>query len=396
MVLSKHARSLKRKGYNIILIDKNQYHTYTPTLYEISTTSKKTANYIDLQSVVTYPIEDLIGDKIEFKQAEVEKIDTRKGEVLLKDADPVPYSHLILGIGTQTRYFDIEGLEQKALPLKTFKDALNIRETIWALATSAKTNDEINVVIGGAGPTGVELTAELQEWFAELKKEGVRCNMKTTLVDASNRILSRLDKKIADKATKRLQRLGANIITKARVEKVKKDKITLSGDMRIRYDVLIWTGGVKAPENILSLPLKQVGQRGLIVDKYMRTKPKRKNQKMKGDIYAIGDIAVYKKSIPQMARPAISQGAIAAHNIISQIKKRPLKEFKPWKYPYIVPTGGKHSLAKIGNVILSGLLGWLLKGLVELNYLISIMPINRALRIWIKGLQIFIKNDRLG
>jgi len=97
-----------------------------------------------------------------------------------------------------------------------------------------------------------------------------------------------------------------------------------------------------------------------------------------------------------MARPAISEGSVAAANIIKSITGKPKKQFKPFEYPYIVPVGGKHALVKIGPLIVSGLSGWILKGLIELVYLASIMPLQRALKIWFTGLAIFIKNDRLG
>jgi len=109
------------------------------------------------------------------------------------------------------------------------------------------------------------------------------------------------------------------------------------------------------------------------------------------------------KPVPGVARAAISQANVVAHNIFEEIKKElnphyqlRIKNYHPMEYPYVIPVGGKFAVAKIGPLIISGFFGWVLKGLVELNYLLSIMPLHRALIIWLKGLWIFIQNDRLG
>ncbi len=401
ITLGKRAKWLAKKGYRVILVDRNNFHTYTPILYEISTTSKETADNTDLKSVVTYPLRQILADySVEFIKDSVQSINARSGKITLAEGDELSYSHLIIALGSETNYFGIEGLESKALSLKTFQDALRIRDAILEKAKGADIHQEVSVVVCGAGSTGVELAAELQEWFAELKREGIRSNLKTTLIDAAPRILNGLDGEAAKKAEKRLKELGTNILTGVRAEKVRGDKINLSGNVRLRYDVLIWTGGIKVNALVSDLPLKFAGSRGVEVEKTLKVKRAQKRTKLSGDIYVIGDAAAFKKNgrgyTPQVARAAISQGSIAAKNIMHSIEGKPLRHFEPMNYPYVIPTGGKHAVAKLGPIIISGFLGWVLKGLIELNYLISIMPVKQALQTWVKGLNIFIQNDRLG
>ena len=98
-----------------------------------------------------------------------------------------------------------------------------------------------------------------------------------------------------------------------------------------------------------------------------------------------------------VARAAISQGTIAVKNIVRETRgEKPNLKYGPRKYPYIIPVGGKYAVSKIGPLVIAGFFGWILKGLVELNYLFSIMPNTKALKIWLKGLKLFIQNDRLG
>jgi len=401
MKLGKKAKWLSRRGYQIILVDKNPYHTYTPTLYEVATTSKETANSLDLRRVTTYPIAELLsGYNVQFLHDTVTNIDARKAQIELGSGDSITYSHLVFALGSKINYFGIDGMEQKALTLKTFTEALTIRDAIWEKIYASKQKQEINIVICGAGSTGVELAAELQEWFYELKKEGGKCNVKTTIIDAFPRILSKLDGQVIRKTEKRLKKLGVSILTDSLIEKVAGDKITLRGDIRLRYDILIWTGGIEANSLIQTLPFKKSG-RGVEVDKSLRAKLLNRHTKLKGEIYVIGDNAIFKNNrtrniVPQLARPAISEGSIAAENIIRSISRKPKKDFHPIDYPCVVPVGGKYAIVKIGSIVISGVLGWIAKGLIELSYLISIMPLKRAFKIWTDGLVIFMKNDRLG
>jgi len=401
MKLGRKTKWLAKRGYQVILVDKNSYHTYTPTLYEVATTSKETANYLDLKKVNTHPISELLsGYNIQFRQDIVKNIDARKAEVQFVNGSSVSYSHLIFALGAKTNYFGIEGLEKKSFTLKNFTDALDIRDTILDKIYSTKYNHQFSIVICGAGPTGVELSAELKEWFSELKKEGTPCDIKITLLDASPSILSKFDKEVIRKAEKRLKRFGVDILTKSLVEKIARDKITLKGDIRFRYDILIWAGGIEANALTQILPFQKSG-RGIEVEKTLEAKLLDKSTKLGGKVYVIGDSATFKDSrtrsfVPQMARPAISEGTVAADNVIRNISGKPKRVFLPMDYPYVIPVGGKYAIVKIGSFVISGILGWILKGLIELGYLISIMPLGRALKIWYGGLVMFIKNDRLG
>ena len=403
LTLSRHSKWLKKRGYKITLVDKNDYHTYTPTLYEIGATSKETANYIDLKSVVTFPLKEIFSNQdVSLRQAEVESINVQTAKIVLKGGDNIKYSHLIVALGTQTNYFDIPGLETKALVLKTFQDALNLRESIFANACNATYEQAVEVVIGGAGSTGVELAAELQEWFAQLKTEEVKCELHTTLINGDPRILPNLDSKVIKKSEKRLKKLGVTVLNKSIIGKIKRDQVILKGGVKVRFDNLIWAGGIKTNSLIEKMKLKVDRRNGIEVKKTLEAKPMRKNQKMAGKIYAVGDAAYFKNTltktpVPKLARPAISQGKIAALNIIKDLKSLKLKEFETTtEYPYVIPVGGKYAITKIGPLVVSGILGWILKGLIELNYIISIMPKKQALSTWLKGLKIFIQNDRLG
>jgi len=411
-------RKLKRlqltDRYQITLIDRNDYHTYAPTLYEIATTSEKTANQCELKEIVTFPIRDIIKNlPIEFKKAEINSIDALTSDVHLTEAGlkhVLHFDYLILALGAQTNFFNIPGLAEYSLPLKTFLDALHIREKVILLANDRE-EKEINIVIGGGGSTGVELAGELKTWLCG--RESVlpnTCRATITIVDSNPTILSVFDRQIIECVTKRLNKLGITITTNARIQKVTEHEAILENGTYVPFDLFFWTGGIKASEVINNLSHVRKHASGMIestgtMECILENSKIADNNK----IYGIGDAicTINQKTgqiIPQVARAALSRATIASHNIIERIKytegltTRPnIKTYIPaGEYPYVIPVGGKWAVAKLGPIIISGFFGWVLKGLVEINYLLSIMPKWKAFKLWIKGLRIFIQNEQLG
>lgn len=158
-----------------------------------------------------------------------------------------------------------------------------------------------------------------------------------------------------------------------------------------------------------TLPLRTEDRRNQVVAlEGMECIPKTPDLELHGKIYGLGDSVCFFDPItgqptPRVARAALIQAGVVAHNIVEDIKakegltkKASHKTYKPKVYPYILPVGGKYAIAKMGSFIISGLAGWIIKLFVELNYLFSIMSSWRALKIWLVGIKIFIKNDRLG
>lgn len=387
--------------YEVTLIDRNSYHTYTPILYEISTTSKETCNYTGLEHIATFDVASLVKNTgIKFLKADIKELDLIGGDVHFSNGAGLKFHHLVIALGAETNYFNISGLKENSIALKTFIDALKIRDKILEIFYSGKTN--IQIVIGGAGSAGVELAGEIQEWIGELHKEIRNCESRVTLIEGSPTILPGFDPKIVSLAQKRLRKLGVKIELNEMIERALPNKILLKSQREIPYDILIWAGGVKASSLVAPLPLK-IERRGRVeVAGGMECLPQTPDLKLSGKIYGLGDVVCFYdpitgKPMPGVARAAIDQAKIVAGNIIGDILGNTRhKKYAPMNYPYVIPIGGKWAVAKLGPVIIYGFLGWVLKGLVELNYLLSIMPFFTAIKIWLAGLWIFIRNDRLG
>lgn len=402
-------KSIRKLGlgdkYSVILVDKRPFHLFTPLLYEVATTSEASATARELQSLVAYPFKTLLeGSGAEFRLDEVLHLDITEGVVHMKNGK-LRYEYLIIALGGETNYYRIPGLEAHGLPLKNFEDALAIRERLNPRVGEGK--GLTRVVIGGGGSTGVELAAEIREWSCE-KPHAATCNLHVTLIEGGPVILGALDPRVRAKATRRLKRLGVQILTEERIARVDIREIHLESGEKIPYDVFIWTGGVKAAPLTERLPVKREGKGRIEIHEAMECIPESPDLRVAGNIYAVGDIAcLYDPKTgapsPWMARPAMMEARCAAKNIIARIKfaegmSREVKTYtyRVPDYPYIVPVGGKYAVAKIGPFIISGFLAWVFKGIVELNYFFSIMPWYRALAVWLKGFILFIKNDRMG
>ncbi|MDP3974721.1 MAG: FAD-dependent oxidoreductase [Candidatus Jorgensenbacteria bacterium] len=391
--------------YRVTLVDKRPRHVFTPLLYEVATTSEASATAHQLEPLVAYPLKELLENSgVEFRLDEVLHLDIAEGVVHLKNGK-LRYEYLVIALGGETNYYRIPGLEAHGLPLKTFEDALAIRERLDPRVGEKK--GLTRVVIGGAGSTGVELAGEIREWSCE-QPHANTCNVHVTLIESGPSILGALEERTQIKAEARLKQLGVQIVTEEHIARVDIHAIHLEGGEKINYDVFIWTGGVKAASLTERLPMKREGKGRIEIAEAMECIPESPDLRVAGNIYAVGDIAcLYDPETgaasPWMARPAMMGGRVAAKNIIARIKfaegmSRAIKTFtyRVPEYPYIVPVGGKYAVAKIGPFVIAGFLAWILKGVVELNYLLSIMPWWRALAVWLRGFFLFIRNDRMG
>lgn len=373
---------LAKNGVSVILIDKNDYHTYTPLLYELAVTHNEVANICGLKNILTFPIKEIFeGLPVTFIQEEVKNVDLISGDIHLA-SQIIHFDCLILALGAEPNYFHIPGLQENSLPFKTFLDALRVRGEL----TSQPFGKIPKVVIGGGGSTGVELAGEIQ--FAGLGQ--------VTIIQALPGILSGFDPKVIALAEKRLKELNVAVKLSA-IKEVRKNILLLTSGEEISFDLLIWAGGNKSARLIDILPLKKEFRGHLSVADEMTCLPQTPDLQLTSKIYAIGDtVCFYNQKTgqvaPGLASIAIEQAEVVVKNILGDAQ---VYQFKK-SFPYILPIGGKYAVFQYGWLVVDGLPAWCLKGLVELFYLLKIMPWLKAFKIWLRGLKIFLQNDRLG
>jgi NADH dehydrogenase len=405
--IGKAVRRIGPDRCTVTLVARDERHTYTPLLYEVATTSKETANLTELYDLASHRIEDILaGLPVRFVHAEVSGIDLVNRTIALANGGSLPADTCIVALGAETNYYGIAGLAERSYPLKTVFDAVRIRDMIWDLAME-RPRGAVRVVVGGGGPTGVELAGELRMLCGELGRELHSCELSVTLVQGAPTILPQFSKRTIALAQKRLRALGAELRENERITAVRDRELETASGARIPFDVLVWSGGIKGPSALASLPVKldRLGHAG--TDRTMLCMANAETVAAP-HAYVIGDAACVidpktNQPVPWVARAAISQATVAAANAVEDLrvalgkKTKPVyRTYTPTRYPHVTPIGGKYAIAEFGPVRIVGFFGWVLKGLVELNYLASIMPLRRALRIWFTALFVFVRNDRLG
>lgn len=354
-------KKLRRDSrYRIILIDQNTFHLYTASLYEVA------IGELSQRCVLLPFYRCLEGKKVEFINATVTALDPRAKIVHTNAGDKIPYWKLVFAFGADTEDFGIPGVAQYGLGLKSVTDAEKIRQHL--AHCSAIRGQPIKVIVGGGGFTGIEVAGELTRYRG--------CPTKVTVVEAAPRILSGLPEIISKTVAKRLNLLGVKIITSSPIKEAQPNRIILASGREIPYDVLIWTAGVRGSRffdpNIFPLDKKKA----LVIDKYLRVKGFE-------NIFVVGDNAA--TGVAWTATKAEVDGKVAAANILAEIRGEKMKSYRVFEPPFIIPVGKQWAIAKVGATIFWGRVALILKDFVLLYYLVTILPIWRALKVWWGG-----------
>lgn len=390
------------KDLEIIVIDKNDYHTFQPALYEVASAfyagdnpKKQVFNYSKIKRGAAVPLREIFKDKnIEFIQAEVKSVDVNVKNVTFTSGEVINFDYLVLALGSETNYFGIPHLSEKAYPLKTVEDALNIKSAVDELFYNIGPSEMIKIAIGGGGVAGSEFAGELMGDIRRLVKryKHLKDKVSVTVIEASPNVLGGAAPWIAEIAKKRLEDLGVKVLVSKKIIDVKDKEVLLEGGETVPFDILIWTAGIKANSiftKILGLNIDKSCK--VVVDMSLQAHPH-------SNVFAVGDNTwcldpVSQRAAPAMVKTAIEQGKLVARNILNLINDKPLEKYKHEGVRFIIPIGGKFGIADLGKVRLVGLLAWFLKQLTFLQYYATILPKFKAFRFWHSGQKVFRRND---
>ncbi len=398
------ARRLSAWGrdIHITLIDKERYHTFHPELYEVATANLPEAGFsapgefYELRSTASYPLEDIFAHDLNVTVLHdaVTAIDFKKQEVGLASNKSHSYDILVLGMGSETNYFNIPHLYEYALPLKTLWDALQIRNELDELFRSKPKHERIHLVIGGGGFTGCEFAGELCMYARDLATSHGRAPELTdiTIVEGSPMLLPGVDSWTQQKAKKRLERLCVKFIFERPIAGVEAKKIILKDGATVSFDCLIWTAGVRANELTTTFAdIKPEKNLCMAVDEYLRIMPYT-------NVFSVGDVTycvdpATGKSLPMTATVALREGRFVAENIKRMLTKKELRKYKP-SYPgFVIPLGGKYAIFEIHQFHIAGIFPWILKNIISLKYWVGILGLRRGVTMWWHGAKLFLKND---
>ena len=376
--------------FEIILVDRHDYQTYHPGLYEAATTEHALVAAKKVKRTVAIPFTDIFSKtKVKLFKGYIEHIDTKSGKVIT-DSRAIKFNYLICAMGSIADFYDIPNLEKYGFTLKSVEDAIMIRNRIEDLVVK---RDSARIIIGGGGFVGAEFAGEVHNLLKhECAHHGKElANFKVLVIEGGTSFMPGLSEKVSAIVSERLSQKGIESRFGALITEVAGDHVMINMKERVSSDLLIWTGGVRSCKLPLDCELEH--------DKKDRTPttlslnlPNCPNIYIAGDGLCFMD-PVSKKFVPQTAQEAIHQAKLVARNIYRSINGKSLAVYHPGAMRYVIPVTGKFAVMYSPNLIISGFWGWVIRKGADLRYFLSILPITKALSYWLFENKIFMKND---
>ncbi|AJS60586.1 NAD(P)/FAD-dependent oxidoreductase [Paenibacillus sp. IHBB 10380] len=344
----------------------------TPTHQIITELHRLAAGNI-AEEAIAMPLEKLFkGKDINLRISKVQSFSVDNKEVKLSDGSKLTYDALVVGLGSQTAFFGIPGLEQNSLVLKSAADANNIHKHIEdRIREFSKTNNEADgtIVIGGGGLSGVELVGEIADGMSALaKKYGVDPKaVKLLLVEAGPKILPVLPDHLIERATKSLESRGVQFLTGLPVTNVEGNVIDLKDGQKIVTNTFVWTGGVQGN------PL--VGESGLEVNRGRASVNEHLQSISHPDVFVVGDSAVFfgpeGRPYPPTAQIAWQMGELVGYNLFAKLNNKSFESFAPIDSGTLASLGRKDAVATVGanGTPLKGMPASLMKEASNIRYL---------------------------
>ena len=294
-------------------ISENDYHL---VLHEAHRVIRRP----QVESKITIPIEEIKSKETDFIRDRVTDIDTDTREVELNNGDPVEYDYLLVAVGSATAFFGIDGLEEHALTLKSLDDAREIHEAVRAAGEEATQNDPANVVIGGAGLSGIQTAGEIAGY-----RDDHRAPINITLVEGLDEIFPGSDPELQGALKTRLLDKDVEILTGDFISEVDENHAHLGEEESLEYDVLVWTGGITGHDEIADSNLdKDKRSNRVFAESNFQTSDDR--------VFAIGDAALIDQGNDEQAPPtaeaAWTAADVAGENLVRAVRGAPLKSWK--------------------------------------------------------------------
>ena len=325
------ARKLKDADVDVVIVDKNDYHTFQPLLYQVATALLETSD-------VGHSLRDLFHEQsnVVIHQATVTEIDLTNQEVKFGEMSPLTYDYLVLALGAEVNFFGTGGASDHAFPMYTLSDAVRLKRHLLGKWRDADRNDSLiddgalNVVVVGGGPTGVESAGALAELyysdFAEDYPDISSDRVQITLVEAAPELFGMFKSDIRAYAKDALEKRGVDILLGELVAEVSPTHVTLKSGRVLPAHTLVWGAGLQASPLTPSLGLEL--QRGNRItagpDLSIEGHP---------EVFAVGDIAWITDTktndvLPQLGSVALQAGEQAGENITRLVQGKDAKPFE--------------------------------------------------------------------
>ncbi len=274
-----------------------------------------------IQEKVTFDVAEIKSPSTRFVQSRVEEVDCDDRSVILEDGSTVAYDYLLVGIGSRTAFFGIDGLREHSLTLKSLEDVLEIHDAVSEAAREASRGDPAQVVIGGAGLSGIQSAGEIAEY-----RDDHRAPLEIHLVEGLEEVFPNNDSTVQRKLRALLEEKDVHVHTGEFIGEVDDETVHVGEEKELDYDVLLWTGGITGREAAATASVDCHDRNG-------RIETGRDFQTSDERVFAIGDAALIDQpgdeSAPPTAQAAWQAAEVAGENIARAVRGQPLKK---WTY----------------------------------------------------------------
>ncbi|NHN48551.1 FAD-dependent oxidoreductase [Halostella sp. JP-L12] len=327
-----------------------------------------------VQENITIPVDEIKSPTTRFVQDEVTGLDVDDREVELASGDTIDYDYVLVGLGSQTAFYGIDGMRENALTLKSLDDALEIHQSVKSAAQKATRNDPAQVVIGGAGLSGIQSAGEVAEF-----RDKHQAPIDIYLVEALEEIFPGNDPEVQGALRKRLQQADVEILTDDPIVEAKEDAIHFDEGDPLEYDVFVWTGGITGRDALDDADLDKEHNR-VNADATFQTSDER--------VFAIGDSAIIEQNdnpAPPTAQAAWQAAEVAGENIARAVQNRPLKSWTHKDKGTVISIGDKavaHDVQGVPINTFGSFPAETLKKGIAARWIADIAGVGRAAKAW--------------
>jgi NADH dehydrogenase len=379
------ARGLVDKDVRVTIVDRHNFHTFLPLLYQVATAMLEPAE-------VAYPIRTVFGkaQNVRFRHGMVRHVDHERQVVVLADDTELNYDQLVVATGATAAFFGIPGASQHAIPLYSLADSRRLRNRLLSALEHADAVADtapigLNFVIVGGGPTGVETSGALSELIKTvIKRDGLKLDptrVRVILVDMAPRLLTPFPEKASAYALKELERMGVEVEFGRSVVEVEEHAIRFADGERLRVAAVIWAAGVTANGTLATDVQDTTGPGGRVrVSEFLQIADRT-------NAWAVGDSAAIPSGVatfyPQLAPVAMQSGRHVAMQIVRQLEGKPPLPFK-FHNKGIMATIGRHAAVATlpRGLTVKGTMGWLAWLGLHLWYLVGFRNKLRVMINW--------------